>query len=75
MKEATAADWTDTAPTARPIYPTEEVPLQCLVLVNGSTVPQDPFFIRPLLSRSGDVADFSNTKEKNRVRQNEETKE
>jgi len=38
--------------------------------------PQDLFFIRPLLSRSVDKADFRNTKKQTqRVKQNEDTEE
>ena len=37
---------------------------------------QKLFFIKPLLSRTGDVSDFPNTqKQTERVRQNEETEE
>lgn len=38
--------------------------------------PQDLFFIRPLLSRSVDKADFQNTKKQTqRVKQNEDTEQ
>ena len=37
---------------------------------------EDLFFVRPLLSRAGDVADFPNTqKQTQRVMQNEETEQ
>ena len=53
-------------------------PLQCQGDQGASDCRalQDLFFIRPLLSRVGDGADFPNTeKQTQRVRQNEETEE
>ena len=40
------------------------------------STPYSLFFIRPWLSKSGDVADFPNTqKQRQKIRQNEETEE
>ena len=60
---------------------TYETPLKCHTsgdIAQGTLhcrVLQNLFFITPLLLRTRDIAGFPNTRNRHRVRQNEETKE
>ena len=82
-KKAIANDWTKgkrglttTIECAQHIGDTSEVPVSGDQRTLHCNAPQDLFFIRPLLSKAGDIADVPKIlKNSHRVTQNEDTEE